>query len=565
MIGILAAMLLAACGGGNDDAVTTKAAAPAAAAPTAVVVVADAKPVEARLIMAQGIPSVESNNPWRNESPRTPWFFAATHESLIGADADTGEHIPQLAEAWNVEPDGMSVRFKLRKGIRFHGDNGEFSAQDVIATKDAHTAEDSRHTHRSQYRGVTIEVVNPYEIVYRLVTPNPEILNNTSSWNVTSMEPFSAKDMASLGGNPDLTMRPPAGTGAFQFLERTQGVEFIVERVPYDHWRYNSDWEEIEFRFANEASTRLAALLTGEVHVTSLPLDLQNQAEDQGMAVATGQVLTRQRSGMFQGPVVDKSYANYEKQNTACGYVHCDDAFLDLKVRRAFNKAVDRAAINTAFFGGKGIENHNPHFVPTRAYWNPEWDAKFDEEYGYDPVKAKALLAEAGYNASNPLKILVDGTPSSGLPEKADVMEAMAGYWHEIGVKVEMDLRDSAATRAIDRGFGMTNRIQYMTSNIVGLQSFRVHHWTNGSPRAGFELKEMTELVDWHRGSLDPAVITERMRTTGDVTFGLHIQIPLVWKPEELAYNPNVVASYEWSGVPLGTVSHFERFMAVKK
>jgi peptide/nickel transport system substrate-binding protein len=504
--------------------------------------------------------------PWRYESPRGPWFFASTHESLIGADADTGEHVPQLAESWSIEPDGISVRFKLREGVQFHGDNGDFSAADVAATLKNHGEEDSRHTHRSQYRAVDLEIVSPHEIVYNISKSNPEILNNSSSWNVISGEPFSAKDLEKLGGDPDLTSRPPAGTGAFQFKERTQGVNFIVERVPYKHWRYNSDWEEIEFRFQGEASTRLAALLTSEVHVTTLPLDLQNQAESNGMATATGQVMTRERTALFQGPLIDKKYGSYEVQNTPCGYNFCDDPFLDIRVRKALSKAVDRAAINTAFFGGKGVPVHNHAFVPTRSYWNPDWDRRFQEEYGYDPAAARTLLAEAGYNPSNPLEILVDGTGSSGLPEKQDVMESIAGFFTDVGVKVKLDSRDATVIRAIQRGFGHTGRIVYQTSNIVDIQTFRVHHCSCESPRGGaLELKEMDEAIAFHRAIIDTKEVYKRLRTTGDVTFDLHIAIPLVWKPEELSYNPNVVASYKWSGVPLGTVSHFERFLAVKE
>ena len=427
------------------------------------------------------------------------------------------------------------------------------------------TAEDSTHSHRSQYRAVTPEVISDYEIVYRIDRSNPEILNNTSSWNVISGEPYSSKDMAALGGNPDLTQRPPAGTGAYQFLERSQGINFIVERVPYEHWRYQPDWEEIEFRFSNEASTRLASLLTEEIHVTVLPLDLQKQAEEAGMGVATGQVLTRERSGMYSGPLIDKSYSNYETQGTSCGYVHCDTPFLDVRVRRALSKSIDRAAMNEAFFGGNGVEVHNPHFVPTRSYWNPEWDARFDEEYGYDPAAATALLAEAGYGPNNPLTFLVDVVGSSGLPEKQDVMEAMAGYFQDIGIKAELDARGPDITRAISRGFGHTARMGYMTSNIVDLQAFRVHHCSCESPRGGFELKEMDETIAYHRSVIDTKTVFERMRETGDITFDLHIALPIVWRPEQLLYNPNVVASYEWSGVPLGTVSHFERFIAVRK
>ena len=572
---LAAALVFAACGGDENggaaqpDTGTTAPVSPTAMADTTTTepapVEAMGEPVVKRLIISTAAPTTESSNPWRYESPRGPWFFSSTHESLVGADADTGEHIPQLAESWTIEPDGQSVRWQLRQDIQFHGDNGVFTSADLVGMLENATAEDSTHSHRTQYRAITPEVISDYEIVYRISKSNPEILNNTSSWNVISGEPYSSKDLAALGGNPDLTQRPPAGTGAYQFLERSQGINFIVERVPYEHWRYQPDWEEIEFRFSNEASTRLASLLTEEIHVTVLPLDLQKQAEDGGMAVATGQVLTRERSGMYTGPLIDQSYSSYEAQGTACGYVHCDTPFLDVRVRRALSKSIDRAAMNVAFFGGNGVEVHNPHFVPTRSYWNPEWDARFDEEYGYDPAAATALLAEAGYGPNNPLTFLVDVTGSSGLPEKQDVMEAMAGYFQDIGIKAELDSRGPDITRAISRGFGHTARMGYMTSNIVDLQAFRVHHCSCESPRGGFELKEMDESIAYHRSVIDTKTVFERMRETGDITFGLHIALPIVWRPEQLLYNPNVVASYEWSGVPLGTVSHFERFLAVRK
>ena len=549
----------------SSSSSTTAAAAPAATAAPAPEPAKELKPVVKTLVLAAAAPSLETNMPWRYESPRGPWFFATTHESLIGADADTGEHVPQLAESWSIEPDGISVRFKLRKGVRFHGDNGDFSAADVAATLKNHGEEDSRHTHRSQYRAVDLEIVSPNEIVYNISKSNPEILNNSSSWNVISGEPVSAKDLATLGGDPDLTSRPPAGTGAFQFVERTQGVNFIVERVPYKHWRYNSDWERLEFRWQSESSTRLAALLTEEIHVTTLPLDLQNQAASSGMAVATGQVMTRERTALFQGPLIDKSYGGYKATGTACGYVHCEDPFLNIKVRQALSKAVDRDAINQAYFGGKGVPVHNHAVVPTRSYGNPEWDKNFDAAYGYDPAAARALLAEAGYNTSNPLSILVDGTGSSGLPEKQDVMESLAGYFTDIGVKVQLDSRDATVIRAIQRKFGHTGRIQYQTSNIVDIQTFRVHHCSCESPRGGFELKELDKTIAFHREIIDTAEVYKRLRVTGDEVFRLHTAIPLVWKPEELVYNPKVIASYKWSGVPLGTISHFERFLAVKK
>ena len=572
---LAAATVFSACGGDDEGAAAPTGDVPdsGTVAPTAVPDTAtDPAPVEAmgdpvveRLIISTAAPTVETNNPWRYESPRGPWFFALTNESLLAGDADTGEHVPQLAESWTIEPDGVSVRWKLREGVRFHGDNGDFTSADLVAMIANHSADDSRHSHRSQYRAVTPEVVNDYEVVYRISKSNPEILNNSSSWNVISGEPYSAKDMEALGGDPDLTSRPPAGTGAYQFLERNQGVDFVVERVDYEHWRYQPDWEEVEIRFSSEASTRLASLLTEEIHVTVLPLDLQNQAEEAGMAVATGQVLTRERSGMFQGPILDKNYADYEAQGTACGYANCEDALLDVRVRKALAKAVDRGAINNAFFGGKGVEVHNPHFVPTRSYWNPEWDQNFEAEYGYNPVEAMQLLAEAGFGPNNPLEILIDGVPSGGLAEKADQAETLLGYFRDVGIDAELDARDAATTRAISRVFGHTNRLTFMGSNIYETQAFRVHHHSGTTPRGGPEFRGLDEAITQQRSTVDPVKALDGLRQVGDVSFPLHIALPLFWVPDDIIFNPDIVASYERSGVPLGVFHSIQQIRAVRK
>ena len=79
------------------------------------------------------------------------------------------------------------------------------------------------------------------------------------------------------------------------------------------------------------------------------------------------------------------------------------------------------------------------------------------------------------------------------------------------------------------------------------------------------ELKELDKTIAYHRGVIDTKTVFERMRETGDVIYDMYIGIPMVWKPEEVIYNPEIVSSYKWSGVPLGTISHYERFMAVKK
>ena len=85
-----------------------------------------------RLIIANPAPGEESNNPGRDLGPLSTFQVRPMYENLIGFDAGSGSLVPQLATSWSVEPDGISIRFLLRKGVPFHGGNGEFTSRDVV-------------------------------------------------------------------------------------------------------------------------------------------------------------------------------------------------------------------------------------------------------------------------------------------------------------------------------------------------------------------------------------------------------------------------------------------------
>ncbi len=529
------------------------------------------EPVVERLIISDAPPSSESSNPWKLESPRGPYYMNAIYDSLIAVDPLDGSFIPGLAESFSVEPDGTSIRLKLRQGVRFHGDNGEFTAADVVATHKQQTREDAAHTHRSQYRQVTPEVVSDYEVVLRTDTPNPELIPNLSERNVISFEIFSGKDMTALGGDeipgdqPDLSSRLPAGTGFYEFVEREQSVNFLMRAVDYEHWRHQPEFQEIEYRWISEASTKLAGLATGELHMAQLPQDLKLQAAAGGAGVARPLTLARERALFVNNHVFDKDYFSYEATGTPCGFVHCDSVFSDVRVRRALSKAVNRDEINDVYYGGEGTEVHNPHLIPTASYWNPEWDQNFDAEYGYDPVAARQLLADAGFGPNNPLEILIDGVPSGGLAEKADQAETLLGYFRDVGIDAELDARDAATTRAISRVFGHTNRLTFMGSNIYETQAFRVHHHSGTTPRGGPEFRGLDEAITQQRSTVDPVKALDGLRQVGDVSFPLHIALPLFWVPDDIIFNPDIVASYERSGVPLGVFHSIQQIRAVRK
>ena len=163
------------------------------------------------------------------------------------------------------------------------------------------------------------------------------------------------------------------------------------------------------------------------------------------------------------------------------------------------------------------------------------------------------------------MELLIDGTPSGGLAEKADQAETILGYFQDIGIKATLDQRDAATTRAIGRSFGFSRRVTFMGSNIYETQAFRVHHFSGASPRGGPEFDGLEQAIAGQRSTVDPVKALDGLRNVGDVSFPLHIALPLFWAPDDILFDPGVVASYERSGVPLGVYHSMQQVIPVYK
>ena len=530
------------------------------------------EPLISRVVVANPAPGTESNNPGRDLGPLSTFQVRAIFENLVGFDAEAGELVPQLATSWSVEPDGISIRFLLRKGVKFHGDNGEMTSRDVVYTHAQITQEGSLHPHRTRLALANVEEVNDYEVVFRHSRANAEFfrmiseqvgsiqIQSANSAGVSASDPADA-----LGDQPELTSAPLAGTNAYQFVSRTQGQGMLFERVPYQHWRFTPDFQELEFKWVAEASTRMAALLTEEVHLTQLAEDQKPQAEARGMVVANGKHGAQRVFVGFKGGLLDRNYGTYKAQDTACGYAHCDSPFLDVRVRKAMNKAIDRHTLNEAYFGNKGQIMVMNHHRPGAAYHNPAWDQNFESEYGFDPAAARALLADTGYNQDNPLEIEVELSTHAQFSQSADVLESLAGYWQDVGIKANLDVTDAAARRAASRAFEYKNHVAFSATFSFDIQGWRVYN-SHVPPRGGaLELLETRDLVNTIQSTMDINEQTRLMRELGDVAYPLHMGIYLYWIPAELVYNPKYVESYSFPGNISDLWTHYDLIKAVRQ
>jgi ABC-type transport system substrate-binding protein len=543
-----------------------KATAPSASAPTtaprpaaekaaAEKPAAASKPTTQRLVMSV-LPLRDDSNDVRNVNQPEVWSLRPMYEYLIGFDPQTGKLIAQLATEWKLEPDGASYRFMLRRGIPFHKGNGDFSAKDVVFSWKDLTQQDSTHGESGYWRNTVkdIEVVNDYEVVFRLGGPAAGFLRALSEaeggMEMRSKAQFDAK------GPPTMETEPYAGTGPYQFKERALGQYLRYERVPYAHWRATPDFPEFEFRFQREASTRMAALLAGEVQVTTLPRDLQADVEKRG-----GYKVIQGKLPGFRAFMTWHCCWLNDPADPSKGWVHPESPLRDVKVRKALNKAINRDEINKPFFDGKGERRLLHNFHPTWPGWNPQWEARYAEEYGYDPARARALLAEAGKpNLSTQVLIV----PFGGVSSAEDIAEAIAGYWTNAGVNVERVTPDPAQMSTLRRQFRFSSAAEFratsagpLLGSIVYTSGIQVRGSATESPDTEAILREI-------KITLDESKQEQLWRQLGDLLFEQQRAIPLFWLPAEAVVNSSVVADYDWPGSISGTWTHIHQIKAAQ-
>lgn len=508
----------------------------------------DVAPQVTRVVLGSTAAAQESNIAHDVGSPDS-WQKRPMYEWLIGMDAETGQPIPMLATGWNIEGDGDVFRFTLRDGVRFH-EGGEFTAKDVVHAADVRFADPTDTTFHDTIKSV--DAVNDHEVVITYTGLDANWVYTVSQQSGFEMESKAAYD--ARGGYPTTLSTPPIeGTGPYQFKERTQGSKIVYERVPYQHWRATPDFPELSFRFQAEASTRLAALLTGEVHITTINADSYDLAIRDGMQVIQGKVPGQRTFFRFSG-------VNLDLENPGT-YLYPDSPIVNVEVRKALNKAIDRSAVNEAFFGGRGQLMALNHFHPTREAWDTSWGQRFEAEYGYDPEAARQLLLEAGYGPNNPMELNILLVAINTYSGAEDVAEAVEGMFREVGVKPTLLTMDVATRRANDRALEFDNHIQITGTSSDQFTGWRVYN-SSFPPRFGLEDAFTNELFSRIRSEIDPVKRAPLWQELGEYSFVNHTSIPLFWLPAEVVINPEIVADWTFPGSITGFWTHVENIKA---
>ena len=324
-------------------------------------------------------------------------LYGNVFEGLVKFAAD-GAVLPQLAESWDISPDGLTYTFHLRRKVRFH-DGKSFDAATAKFALDRALAPDSVNPQKSRLQAIHgIDAIDGDTLRISLRRRSGGLLQSLAWGSFVMVSPDSAVANA---------LRP-VGTGPFRFAEWRRGDSLTLVRNA-DYWGTPARLDQATFKFISDPSAAYAALMAGDVDA------FDNYPAPESFA----QFGADPRFAVFVGPTESETILSLNNRRPPLN---------NLMVRRAIAHALDRnAIIDGAMFGyGTPIGSHFPPRNP--AY------VDLTGEYRHDAAKAKILLAQAGY--PNGFSVSLKLPPPSYARRGGEIIAAQLA---EIGVRAKIE------------------------------------------------------------------------------------------------------------------------------
>ena len=408
-------------------------------------------------------------------------------DSLVQYDSQL-QIVPRLAESWDMAPDGLSVTFHLRDGVRWH-DGEPFTAGDVLLTiaKARDPATEAR-SHMAQFeRLVSLTAPDRSTVVAVYDHPNPDLLE---SWTIPILpahridpdEDLLTSDFASS----------PVGCGPFRFVSYKPGQVLVLEAND-DYWDGRPGLDRIEFQVIPDERTSYQALLTGDVDMLAVSPTIWRESQTSEQA---------SHLSRFTFSLLNVWYLAWNQD--PAGY------FTDADTRKAMMLALDRRTFSETVLYGlatPGITTYHPE-----SFWaDPSLAPR-----PYDPNQAEALLAEAGWNDSDGDGVLDrDGRPfrftllfPRGSQEIAPRMAAwMQQSWADLGIEINIESLEWRAFLERRNAGNFHAAMATLSFSSPSPDQFELYHSSardDGFNFFGLNDPEVDRLLEEGRGQFDP-------------------------------------------------------------
>jgi peptide/nickel transport system substrate-binding protein len=354
------------------------------------------------LVVGMATTSMVTLDPAAYSDRATETVIRNIFDGLVTRTTDN-QVVPELAKDYRWV-DSKTVEFELKQGIRFH--NGEeLTADDVVFTFERILYQDVGAQRRGFVQEVAVvKKVGNYTVRFELKSPWPVFLQMLVHNQIVP------QDYLTRVGDVEFA-RQPIGAGPFRFVEGSLNERVVLER--FDDYYGGADalppagssfLDGVIFRMIPDISTRVEALLAGEVHI------IQNVPSYKVPKLIGNPEITIKTTVGTRPKFMDLNVTVAP--------------FDDVRVRQALNHAIDADRILAEVSSGFGVVLPGP-LSPANLYADPNL-----APYAYDPEKAKTLLDEAGYRPED-ISFVIDAYGSY-----IEIAEAVAEQLQAFGMAV---------------------------------------------------------------------------------------------------------------------------------
>jgi peptide/nickel transport system substrate-binding protein len=329
------------------------------------------------------------------------WFPNLAYAALIERQPN-GTAAPGLATTWKYSADRMSFVMDLRSGVKF-SDGSPMTAQDVVNWLQHYKKSGSFTAWLANVS--TITVTGPLQVTLKLSKLDPLLPYGLDQDGMAGdvVGPTGLANPTSLGSSTN-------GAGPYM-LDKANTIannKYVYVKNPYYWDKSAQHYDQVVVKIITDGNSVLAAMRSGQVQVAEGAATTAPAAKSAGLNIETA-----------PSAMLGVYLADIEGKVTP--------ALKDVRVRQALNYAVNRPAIVKSLYGEYGTPT--AQFVPKGV---GGYVASLDDQYPYDPAKAKQLLAQAGYPNGFSFTLVEQPAVDSG-----DLLaQALAANWKSIGVNV---------------------------------------------------------------------------------------------------------------------------------
>ncbi|MGH2343285.1 ABC transporter substrate-binding protein [Segnochrobactraceae bacterium EtOH-i3] len=447
---------------------------------------------------------------------------------------------PQLAERWEVSPDGKTFTFHLKEGVTWH-DGTPFTSEDVAYTylqlKEIHPRR------RNTFANLeAIDTPDAQTVVLRFSKPAPFLLPalNANSAPIVPKHLYAGSDPRTNKYNS-----APVGTGPYRFVEWVPGSHTVLERNPDFRDPELPLFDTVLIRYITDPVARLAAFEADEVDIGfSTPVPL-------------GELERLKASGQFD--IETRGYDMNGAQNQIFFNLR-SPPFQDVRVRQAVAHAIDIPAYIQKVWQGYAVAS--PTIIPPT---NKQFHDPSLVPYSYDPALSEKLLDAAGFpRGADGKRFKVRLTANPFMSQIQDGAQFVRSALGEVGIDVQLQSYDFVTyvkkvytEGAFDLDIQVLSAGYDPTDGILrGYHSRNIKQGLSWSNHSTYSSPEADALFDAGSAEIDPE---KRRQIYVELQRLIYADLPSV---NLVAYQPVTVARkslHDYFVDQQGASSHFAR------